>query len=66
MPSLFPIQNGYQLMLTYFEKSIIPDASAKERGEIEALVEKCVAAKGGECSEAEAEIDARVTSLYGL
>jgi len=44
----------------------IPDASAADRAAIEKLVNECLARKGSNCDEYEAEIDERVTELYGL
>lgn len=60
------IQNGYQLIRTYLEKCIVPNASATDRDAIAELVQKCLDAKGVGCEEWEAEIDERVAALYGL
>jgi hypothetical protein len=61
-----PIQGGYQLMLTYFEKCLIPDAASSERASIAKLTSSCVEKKGVNCTELETEINDRVSSLYGL
>ncbi|TRU21370.1 MAG: hypothetical protein EWV80_16215 [Microcystis aeruginosa Ma_QC_B_20070730_S2] len=44
----------------------IPTASEPDRLAIEALVQKCLDAKGVGVEEWEAEIDDRVAHLYGL
>ena len=53
-------------MRTYFEKTIIPNASKADRATLSALVQKCLDAKGVDCQEWEREIDERVAALYGL
>lgn len=55
-----------ELRATYIAKLPIPTVSASERAAIEALVEKCLDAKGEGCEEWEAEIDERVAALYGV
>ena len=50
----------------YLEKIPIPKASQTDRLAIEALVQKCLDAKGVGVEEWEAEIDDRVAHLYGL
>ena len=44
----------------------IPDATPEQKADIAALVQKCLDAKGVDCGEWEADIDARVGGLYGL
>ena len=44
----------------------IPKASDAERSAIELLVDKCLEAKGSDCEEWEAEVDQRVSALYGF
>ncbi|MBL1202454.1 MAG: N-6 DNA methylase [Nostoc sp. GBBB01] len=60
------IQNGYQLLRTYIEKAIIPNASTTDREAISKLVQKCLDAKGVGCEVWEKEISDRVAALYGL
>ncbi len=60
------IQNGYQLIWQYMQKTLIPNAPAADREAIAKLVRKCLDAKGVGCEEWEAEIDGRVAALYGL
>ncbi len=62
------IRNGYQLMRAYFAKVRIPHASAPDRAAIAGLVQQCINAANDAVvvAEWEAEIDARVASLYGL
>lgn len=62
------IQNGYQLMRDYLMKCLVPKASNSERGAIEDLVRKCLDANGGgpDITKWEADINTRVTGLYGL
>ena len=63
-----PIQNGYQLMRSYFGRCVIPEAVPVDRTAIADLAQKCIAAKGQgpQVPEWEAEINARVAKLYGL
>ncbi len=44
----------------------IPHATAAEKAEIAALVQQCLDKRGQNVAELEAEINARVASLYGL
>ena len=60
------IQNGYQLIWKYLQKTIIPNAPAADCDAIAELVQKCLDARGVGCEEWEAEIDERVAALYGL
>jgi hypothetical protein len=57
------IQNGYQLMLTYFERVRIPFADALDRAALSELTQKCL--QSPEDKDAESEIDKRVAVLYG-
>jgi hypothetical protein len=57
------IQNGYQLMLTYFEQVRIPFADAADRKAIGRLASLCV--NNANVVDAEREIDKRVAALYG-
>jgi TaqI-like C-terminal specificity domain/Eco57I restriction-modification methylase len=50
----------------YISKIPIPNASTTEREAISKLVQKCLDAKGANCSQWEEEIDERVATLYGL
>ena len=61
-----PIKNGYQLIKTYLEKAIIPNASNSEKEAISQLVQKCLDAKGVDCEAWEREINDRVAALYSL
>ena len=63
-----PIQNGYQLMRSYFLKVEVPLASTEERQKISELAQRCVGAGGSgpQVVEWEAEINERVAWLYGL
>ena len=61
------LRGGYlRAFSDYMEQIPIPAASATERSAIEALVEKCSAARGENCQAWEAEINDRVYRLYGL
>jgi len=59
-----PIQNGYQLMLSYFGKCLIPTASNEERKKIATLVEEIVSSDKFP-TQNEMEIESRVATLYG-
>jgi hypothetical protein len=60
-------QNGwYEVQPKGLETFSIPDAPAAERETITSLVQKCLEAKGVNCEDWEAEIDERVSALYGL
>ncbi|MBI2841873.1 MAG: Eco57I restriction-modification methylase domain-containing protein [Armatimonadetes bacterium] len=60
--------NGGRVRLKtfYVEQIPIPDASSSDRAAIEALVRKCLDARGVGCEVWEKEIDDRVAGLYGL
>lgn len=62
------IQNGYQLLRANLERTLVPDAVARDREAVAELAQRCVDAGGGgpAVAEWEAEIDDRVASLYGL
>lgn len=60
------LQGGYQLMYSYFERCIIPNASDADRLAIAALAQKCLDARGEGCEVWEKEIDDRVAALYGI
>jgi hypothetical protein len=61
------LQGGaYAMQTMYVEQIPIPTASEPDRLAIEALVQKCLDAKGVGVEEWEAEIDDRVAHLYGL
>jgi hypothetical protein len=60
------IQNGYQLMISYFEKCKIPSANGAYRKAIAALASSCINKKGLGCDDLEAELDNRIAHLYGL
>jgi Eco57I restriction-modification methylase/TaqI-like C-terminal specificity domain len=62
------IQNGYQLLRNQLEKTLVPDAGARDREAVAELAHRCVEAggTGAAVSEWEAEIDDRVATLYGL
>jgi len=55
-------------MRDYLMKCLVPKASNSERGAIEDLVRKCLDANGGgpDITKWEADINTRVTGLYGL
>lgn len=55
-----------ELRHIYISKIPIPNASSGEREPISKLVQKCLDAKGANCSQWEEEINARVAALYGL
>ena len=59
------IQNGYQLMLTYFERVRIPDADRRDKRALELLAAKCIEDPNQCLADIEAEIDERVAVLYG-
>ncbi|TWJ32476.1 class I SAM-dependent DNA methyltransferase [Geobacter argillaceus] len=62
-----PIQNGYQLMATYFGKSLIYPATAEQKAPIIELVQKILTDPDDpEVPRLEAEIDRLVYALYGL
>ncbi|WP_138504393.1 Eco57I restriction-modification methylase domain-containing protein [Nostoc sp. PA-18-2419] len=62
-----PYNNNYFYFKTkYLEPFSIPTAPKPDRLAIEALVQKCLDAKGQAVKEWEAEIDDRVAHLYGL
>jgi hypothetical protein len=58
------IQNGYQLMLTYFERVRIPDADRRDKRALESLAAKCIENPTGSLADTESEIDERVAVLY--
>ncbi|MEH1948536.1 MAG: TaqI-like C-terminal specificity domain-containing protein [Nostoc sp.] len=61
------LQGGaYAMQTTYVSQIPIPNAPEPDRLAIEALVQKCLDAKGQSVEEWEAEIDDRVAHLYGL
>ncbi|MHC5827099.1 MAG: hypothetical protein ACYT04_67310, partial [Nostoc sp.] len=61
------LQGGAFAMQTPYVSQIpIPTASEPDRLAIEALVQKCLDAKGQGVEEWETEIDDRVAHLYGL
>ncbi len=61
------LRGGYSEPRKQFILSLpVPEASAADRKAIEALVQKCLNAKGVGCEEWEKEIDDRVAALYGL
>jgi len=61
------VRGGYLRAFTDYMKQIpIPTVSETDRLAIEALVQKCLDAKGQGVEEWEAEIDDRVAHLYGL
>ncbi|MCT7971123.1 BREX-1 system adenine-specific DNA-methyltransferase PglX [Laspinema olomoucense] len=61
------LQGGALMLQTSYIKQIpIPTAPEAERLAIEALVQKCLNAKGQGVEEWESEIDDRVSHLYGL
>jgi hypothetical protein len=60
------IQNGYQLMLSYFLNTTIPLPKDDERGQIAKLSAQCVLRKGLNCEDIEREIDLRIAPHYGL
>ncbi len=62
------IQNGYQLMRANFANVFIPHAAAPDRAAIAGIVQQCIESQGDALAlaDCEAEIDARVASLYGL
>ena len=66
--SLGDENRGGRLMLQWvnLRRLPIPQASTCDRAAIEALVQKCLDAKGVDCEEWEREIDERVAALYGL
>jgi hypothetical protein len=57
------IQNGYQLMLTYFERVRIPAADAADRATLIELATRCLEVP--EDTNVQTEIDKRVAALYG-
>jgi len=50
----------------YVSQFPVPEASASDRKYIAALAQKCLDKKGIDCEEEEAQINERVTALYGL
>jgi len=62
-----PIQNGYQLMASYFAKSLIYPAADDQKAPIIELVQKILADPDSpDVPRLEAEIDRLVYELYGL
>lgn len=59
-----PIQNGFQLMRSYFGKCLIPRASAPDTKSIADLAQACIKATLDRRREIEAELDRRVETLY--
>lgn len=60
------LKKTVKLQSVKFKTLPIPTAAITDRLEIEALVQKCLDAKGKDVEEWEAEIDDRVAHLYGL
>lgn len=58
--------NFFRFKTNYLMPFPIPTASESDKKAIEALVQKCLDAKGVGVLEWEAEIDDRVAHLYGL
>jgi hypothetical protein len=58
------IQNGFQLMRSYFGKCLIPMASASDRNAISDLVQMCVDSAASARQGIEGELNARVDALY--
>lgn len=62
-----PLAGGFwEMRATHLVKIPIPTPSAADRSAIEGLVEACLQKKGAGCADEEAEINARVATLYGL
>jgi hypothetical protein len=61
-------ESGGRVMLQWvnFRRLPIPDAGKSDRQAISELVSQCLSKKGQNVVEEEAEINARVTALYGL
>jgi len=61
------VRGGYlRFKRQYVERIPVPDAPVGDRTVIAALVQKCLDAGGVGCEKWEAEINERVTALYGL
>jgi len=61
------IRGGYLRFIRQYVVQIpVPDAPGDERKVIAALAQKCLDKKGIDCEEEEAQINERVTALYGL
>ena len=58
------IQNGFQLMRSYFGKCLIPCALASDRQAIADLVQVCIDARAAKKADIELELNARVEKLY--
>jgi len=62
-----PHKNGrFRLIYQSTVKIPVPKATVKEKAAISALVQKCLDAKGENCSRWESEINSLVSQLYGL
>jgi len=59
-------EGTFALQMIYMEQIPIPPASEQDRRAIEALVQKCISAKGQNVAHYEAEINTITARLYGL